>query len=103
MHNINTLEGIPMSYIEAWEMVGRRGFCWGQWIERQNTRRYKELMSVNRKDKALEELDRERRDLVVSTELIEAETWEALEQRDAQFVKVEERLKVDKEERCLGA
>ena len=29
LHNINTLEGIPMSWIEAWEMDGRRGF-WGQ-------------------------------------------------------------------------
>ena len=29
-HNI--LDGIPMSWIEAWEMGGRREF-WGQWIK----------------------------------------------------------------------
>ena len=40
--NINTLEGIPMSWIEAWEMDGRRGFL-GKWIERQNARRFEEL------------------------------------------------------------
>ena len=87
---------IPMSWIEAWEINGRRGF-WEQWIERQNARRYKGLMIAYGKDKELEELEGERRDLVVSTELSEEKSWEALEQRNAQFMKAEERLTVDKE------
>ena len=58
-------------------------FCWGQWIERQNAIRYRELMSEYGKDKALEELDDERRDLVMSTAMSKEESWQALEQRNA--------------------
>ena len=75
----------------------------GQWIGRENARRYKELVNAYGDDKALEELDNERRQCVISMELSAEKVWEELQQRNAQFMEAEERSRVDEEERCLGA
>ena len=39
----------------------------------------------------------------MSMELSAEKIWEELQQRNAQFMEAEERLRVDEEERCLGA
>ena len=100
--NINTLEGIPISWTETWEMDGRRGL-WEQCIERENAKRYNELLSKYGVDRALGKLNSERRDRMMSTELNEEEVCEALEQVNAEFVEAEDRLREDEKEKCLDA
>ena len=102
LRNTNFLEGLPLYWIEAWERDGRRS-CLGQWIGREKPRRYKELVNAYGEDKALEELDNERRERVISTELSAEKVWEELQQRNMQFMEAEERLRVGEEGRCLGA
>ena len=77
LRNINSLEGLPLSWIEAWERDGRRSYL-GQWIGRENARRCKDLVNAYREDKALEELDNARRERVISTELSAEKVWEEL-------------------------
>ena len=72
LRNVDTLKGIPMSWIEAWEMDGRRCY-WVQWIERENAKTYKELVTTYGEDRAVEELNDERRDRVARDELREEE------------------------------
>ena len=102
LRNINFLEGLPLSLIEAWKRDGRRSY-FGQLIGRENARRYEELVNAYGEDKTLEELDNERRERMISTELSAEKVWEELQQRNAQFMEAEERSRVDEEERCLGA
>ena len=102
LRNINSFEGLPLSWIEAWERDGRRSYL-GQWIGRESARRYKELVNAYGVDKALEELDNEKRECMISTELSADKVLEELQQRNVQFMEAEERLRVDEEERCLGA
>ena len=72
-------------------------------MDRENARRYEELLNAYAEDKALEELDNERRERVMFTELSAEKMREELQQWNAQFMEAEERFRVDEEERCLGA
>ena len=90
VRNINSFEGLPLYWIKAWKRDGRRRYL-GQWIGRENVRRYKELVNAFEEDRALEELHNPRRERVIFMELSAEKVWKELQQRNAQFMEAEGR------------
>ena len=68
LQSIDSIEVIPISWVEAWETDARRGAL-GEYIQRDNAERYEELSQGLGEERAREELDSVRRHRVVDWEL----------------------------------
>ena len=84
MQSIDSIEVIPISWVEAWETDSRRGAL-GEYIQRDNARQYEELSQGLGEERAREELDSIRRHRVVDWELEAEEERDELEARNAEF------------------
>ena len=79
------IEGIPISWVEAWETDNRRSAL-GEYIRRNNAERYEELRRVLGEERAEEELNSIRRKRVVDWELKAEAEREELEERNERFI-----------------
>ena len=84
LRNTNSLEEIPISWVEAWATNARRGAL-RQYIQRDNAGRYVKLIKILREERAREELNSARRHRVVHWELREEEKREALGESNTEF------------------
>ena len=64
LQSAGNIEGIPISWVEAWETDNRRGAL-GEYIRRNNAEQYEELRRVLGEERAEEELNSIRRNRVV--------------------------------------
>ena len=85
LQSADNIEGIPISWVQAWETDNRRGAL-GEYIQRNNAEQYKELSRVLGEERAEEELNSVRRNRVVDWELKAKEKREELEERNARFI-----------------
>ena len=85
LQSADNIEGIPISWVEAWETDNRRGAL-GEYIQRNNAEQYEELSQELGEGRAREELNSVRRHRVVDWELEVEEEREELEERNARFI-----------------
>ena len=101
VRDIDSLDKIPLTWIVAWEIDGRRGF-WGQTIVKDKFKMYLELHSQWGGECAREIVNNYRKCRVVNMELTEEIDRVSLEERNEFFEDEEDRIREIRQRRSMG-